>query len=109
MARSGASDRIRNRDCAEGANGRWVSGELSGRLLSVYEAGQRRVIPQNSRESPEKESFPLNETKISSTMTLDHNQQISTERLGLPEVLTARDLEALLKIDVKTIYHYVRS
>jgi predicted site-specific integrase-resolvase len=42
-------------------------------------------------------------------MTLDHNQQISTERLGLPEVLTARDLEGLLKIDVKTIYHYVRS
>jgi excisionase family DNA binding protein len=27
---------------------------------------------------------------------------------GLPEMLTVKDLEAILKIDVKTIYSYVR-
>jgi len=36
------------------------------------------------------------------------NQQMSVEELDLAEVLTARDLEALLKIDVKTIYRYVQ-
>lgn len=30
------------------------------------------------------------------------------DRASLPEMLTARDLEALLKIDVKTIYGYVQ-
>lgn len=41
-------------------------------------------------------------------MTTQQNRNNSTEQLGLSEVLTARDLEELLKIDVKTIYHYVQ-
>ena len=32
----------------------------------------------------------------------------STETADLPEMLTAKDLERLLKIDVKTIYSYVQ-
>jgi excisionase family DNA binding protein len=35
-------------------------------------------------------------------MPLDHGQQ------GFPEMLTAKELESLLKIDVKTIYSYVQ-
>lgn len=34
--------------------------------------------------------------------------QPGPEYLDLPEMLTAKDLETLLKIDVKTIYSYVR-
>jgi predicted DNA-binding transcriptional regulator AlpA len=32
----------------------------------------------------------------------------SAEKAAEPEMLTAKDLEALLKIDVKTIYSYVQ-
>ena len=35
-------------------------------------------------------------------------RQINAEYSSVPELLTARDLEALLKIDVKTIYSYVQ-
>jgi hypothetical protein len=31
-----------------------------------------------------------------------------TERSNLPEMLTAKELEAVLKIDIKTIYGYVQ-
>ena len=36
------------------------------------------------------------------------NRDITPLRSGLGELMTAKDLEALLKIDVKTIYSYVQ-
>lgn len=36
------------------------------------------------------------------------NSPITQDPLALPDVLTARDVEALLRIDVKTIYSYVQ-
>ncbi len=44
---------------------------------------------------------------------MDQNQQTSnslgqTSTAQLPELLTAKELEALLRIDVKTIYGYVQ-
>jgi len=41
-------------------------------------------------------------------MSTFHNPQMSVLQLDVAEVLTARDLELLLKIDVKTIYRYVQ-
>jgi len=35
-------------------------------------------------------------------------RQVTPEYSSVPELLTAKDLEALLKIDVKTIYSYVQ-
>lgn len=37
---------------------------------------------------------------------MNHNP--STNRIEIPELLTARELETLLKIDIKTIYSYVQ-
>ena len=42
-------------------------------------------------------------SKTSSTL-----RQSSSRYIDVPELLTAKDLEALLKIDVKTIYSYVQ-
>jgi predicted site-specific integrase-resolvase len=36
------------------------------------------------------------------------DQNPSTNRTEIPELLTARELETLLKIDIKTIYSYVQ-
>jgi predicted DNA-binding transcriptional regulator AlpA len=42
-------------------------------------------------------------------MDVDHNLRTSElGQGGYPELMTAKDLEALLKIDVKTIYSYVQ-
>jgi len=42
-------------------------------------------------------------------MDVDHNLRTSEPgHGGYPELMTAKDLEALLKIDVKTIYAYVQ-
>jgi predicted site-specific integrase-resolvase len=35
-------------------------------------------------------------------------RQLRSEAAEVPEMLTAKDLEVLLKIDVKTIYNYVQ-
>lgn len=45
--------------------------------------------------------------------SMSQHQQMSsslrqTNPVGLPEILTAKELEALLRIDVKTIYGYVQ-
>ena len=39
---------------------------------------------------------------------MDHNAPILANAETLPEILTAKDLEAFLRIDVKTIYAYVK-
>jgi hypothetical protein len=38
---------------------------------------------------------------------MDHSTPILANAEALPEILTARELEALIRIDVKTIYRYV--
>ena len=42
-------------------------------------------------------------------LPMDHSAPILANADGLPEILTARELEALLRIDVKTIYRYVQT
>jgi excisionase family DNA binding protein len=39
---------------------------------------------------------------------MDHSAPMLANFEGLPEMLTARDLEALLQIDRKTVYAYVQ-
>jgi len=39
---------------------------------------------------------------------MDHSAPMLANAEALPDFLTARDLEAFLKIDVKTIYSYVQ-
>jgi len=39
---------------------------------------------------------------------MDHSAPMLANAEALPEFFTARDLEAFLKIDVKTIYSYVQ-
>ncbi len=39
---------------------------------------------------------------------LDRSTRSPASPAGLPDMLTAKDLEALLKIDVKTIYGYAK-
>jgi predicted DNA-binding transcriptional regulator AlpA len=39
---------------------------------------------------------------------MDHSTPILANAEALPEILTAKDLEAFLRIDVKTIYSYVQ-
>ena len=39
---------------------------------------------------------------------MDVDRDLRTPEPGLGELMTAKDLEALLKIDVKTIYSYVQ-
>ena len=55
----------------------------------------------------------LTEKVISIEMVMGQHQQTSstlgqTSPVELPELLTAKELEALLRIDVKTIYGYVQ-
>jgi len=49
----------------------------------------------------------MSETRSATKVAMDERHQEWEQRLGAAEMLTARDLEKLLKIDVKTIYHYV--
>lgn len=39
---------------------------------------------------------------------MDHSTPMFADFQGLPEILTAKDLEKFLRIDVKTIYSYVQ-
>ena len=39
---------------------------------------------------------------------MGHSTPILANAEALPEILTAKELEALLRIDVKTIYRYVQ-
>ena len=39
---------------------------------------------------------------------MDHSAPILTDAQARPEILTAKELEAWLRIDVKTIYSYVQ-
>jgi excisionase family DNA binding protein len=39
---------------------------------------------------------------------MDHSAPILANAETLPEILTAKELEAFLRIDVKTIYRYVQ-
>jgi excisionase family DNA binding protein len=39
---------------------------------------------------------------------MDHSTPIVANAEALPEILTAKELEAFLRIDVKTIYSYVQ-